>query len=297
MGRAKLGKGKLAELARPEVLNQILSRCDPIGRRVGHKRFRETWEKTSPVSTEIESLLEFWADRGIVSRQWQLPRCEACLGTFWETELKISRPIRCPGCGTRLRLPASIQLGYTLHQLVRHAIDQGIMTVALTGRFLRSLTSDGFLWLPSVKFEWNGKDGDLDLIACCDGHLVVAECKSLGEASPEAGVWDRVLDQFQVTIGAAEAVHADVVALAALAKSFPEEFQRKAEEMIGSSTRLLLIDGNDLEKGYRPLTVPGSTLMSRLRIDQLVPDSMPEPPPVQPSEPRFLRTPFYTFPF
>ncbi|HEY8504819.1 MAG TPA: hypothetical protein VIL46_09570 [Gemmataceae bacterium] len=181
--------------------------------------------------------------------------------------------------------------------LVRHAIEQGITTVAMTGRFLRSLTHDGFLWLPGVKYRWKGVEGDLDLIACCDGHLVVGECKSLETTPSDAGAWNQVLEQFRTTVELARAVRAEVVVLSALAEAFPDDFRANAQEMMDPSMRLLLLDRQDLEKGRRMVDVPGSTLKVPLRIDDLIPDPMPEVPWNRPPEPRVLRTPYYIFTF
>lgn len=136
-GRARLGGGKLKELAHPEWPPQFLATLDPVARRALLRLSRDRWSRTLPATTEAEALLEFWADRGVVTRQWQVGPCPACMGTYWEPRLDISRPVRCPGCDTRVRLPQRVPLGYSLHRLVAHAIRQGVAPVALTGRFLR----------------------------------------------------------------------------------------------------------------------------------------------------------------
>jgi hypothetical protein len=291
-GRARLGRGKLPELAQPQLPEGYLQQLDPVARRVLHLRSREHWCRVSPGTTETESLLEFWADRGIVTRQWRLGPCPACMGTFWEPRLDISRPVRCPGCGSRLRLPPQVSLGYSLHRLVGHAIRQGIIPVVLTGRFLKHLSHRGFFWLPGVKFAGNDKDGDVDVLACCDGHIAVGECKTLEGAVADAGVWGQILEQFRQTIEVGKACGAAFAVLAVMADGFPADFQARVEMLAGPFMKCLLLNRDDLEAGYRktPADGPGR---GRLTLGDLVVEPMPEAPRPRPAEPRQVITPLF----
>jgi hypothetical protein len=293
MGRARLARGKLPELAQPQLPKEYLGLLDPVSRRVLHRRSRDKWCRMSPATTETESLLEFWADRGVVSRRWKLGPCPACMGTFWEPRIDISRPVRCPGCGSRLRLPPQVSLGYSLHRLVGLAIQQGIVPVVLAGRFLRHLSNHGFFWLPGVKFKWNGGDGDLDLLACCDGYIAVGECKTLDGTKSDAGIWEEILEQFTRTIEVGRACGAAFAVLAVMADSFPDDFQARADLLAGPSMKCLLLNKQDLEAGYRQ-TGSDTSGIDRLTLDELVVDPMPEAAQVRSGEPRQVVTPAFT---
>jgi hypothetical protein len=292
--QARLGRGKLPELAQPQFPEGFASRLDPVSRRVLQQRSRERWSRLSPSTTEIESLVEFWADKGIVSRQWKLGRCPACMRIFWKLRLDITRPISCPGCGSRLRLPSQVPIGYSLHQLVGHAIQQGIVPVVLAGRFLRRLTSSGFFWMPGVKFKWGDKASDLDILACCDGHIVVGECKTLDGTPPETGIWEPILQQFARTIEVGKACRAAFAVLAVMAESFPPDFQGKADTLAGPSMKCLLLNKQDLEAGERRLVDTGDDLPRWLSLRDLIVEPMPENPRVRLQEPREIHTPVFS---
>ena len=291
--RARLGNGNLAELEPPNLPKQALDRLGPVARRIYTRRRRERGERTGPATTQVESLLEFWADKGIVSRQWRLGPCPACLGSFWEPRLDIARPVVCPGCGNRLRLRPQVPLGYSLHRLIGHAMKEGIAPVMLAGRFLKNLTTRGFLWMPGVKCRRKERDGDLDLIACCDGHIVVGECKTMEDTPVETGFWEKILGQFEATIELGRGCRASVVLLAVLAEAFPPDFQDKVDKLTGPSMRCLLLDRQDLTKGYRTITEIKPPLNRPMSIHDLVVDPMPEPTSCRSPEPREIRTPYF----
>jgi hypothetical protein len=296
-GKAKLGKGKLAELTQPELPATFLSRLHPISRRVFRRRCKERWIKMAPSRTDVEFLLEFWADQQVLSRQWRLGPCVVCMGSFWEPHLRISKPVSCPGCGSRLRLPPQVPIGYTLHRLVAHAIREGLIPVVLTGRFLKNLTGDGFFWMPGVKYRWNDKQGDLDIVACCDGHLVIGECKTLGDTPPDTGFWEEIFKQLCATIEVGKACKASFVVLAVLADGFPPDFQEKVDKVAGPSMRCLLLNKQDLAEGYRKQKGPEDTLEMFLRVDDLVIDPMPDTPRPRPTGARQIQTPAFSVNF
>jgi hypothetical protein len=290
-GKARLGKGKLAELAEPEIPKGLLDRLDPVAKRTFRRRRRRMWNRLSPSTTAVESLLEFWADHGIVSRQWHVGPCPACMGSFWEAGLDISKPVACPGCGSRLRLPPQVPMGYSLHRLIDHALREGIVPVVLAGRFLSNLTHRGFLWLPGVKYKWNEKDGDLDIFACCDGHIVVGECKSLGDTPADTGFWEVILEQFAETIKVGQACRASFAVLAVMAESYPPDFQQKVDQLTGANMRSLLLNKQDLEQGHRPMKEEGDKITRHLSLVDLIVDPMPETPMAQSAEPCEIQTP------
>jgi hypothetical protein len=293
-GSVRLDKGKLPELAQPQFPEVFTERLDPVSRRTLRRRSREAWARLSPSSTKVESLVEFWADKGILSRRWQLGPCPACMRTFWVPHINISRPVPCPGCGSRLRLPPQVPLGYSLHHLAAHAIQEGIVPVILAGRFLKELTRSGFFWMPGVKFKWGDKSGDLDILACCDGHVVVGECKTLDRTPSETGLWAKILEQFALTVEVGKACRAAFAVLAVMAESFPPDFQAEVDRLAGPSLHCLLLTKADLERGYHYITDPDDSPPSRLSLGNLVVESMPEKPRDRPAEPREVHTPLFS---
>jgi hypothetical protein len=293
-GKARLGKGRLAELAEPEVPREMLAHLDPVARRTFQRRRRRLWTRMSPSTPAVESLLEFWADRGVLSRQWQLGPCPACTQSFWEGQLDISKPVPCPGCGRRLRLPPRVPLGYSVHRLVSHAVREGIVPVVLVGRFLKNLTHRGFLWVPGVKYKWNDKDGDLDILACCDGHLVVGECKTLDGTPAGTGFWEVILEQFGQTLEVGKACKASFAVLAVLADSYPADFQRKVDALAGPAMRCLLLARQDLEQGHRLLKDEAVGHSRHLSLRDLIVDAMPEADRPRPEEAREVHNPVFS---
>jgi hypothetical protein len=146
-------------------------------------------------------------------------------------------------------LPAQVPLAFELNPLIRHAVLQGLRPVVLTGRFLEELTGDGFLWLPGMKYTWNSKEGDIDILACCDQILVMAECKDLVEAGTGAPTWEQVFTQFQDLVEVAQACGAELVVLAVRAAAFPSDWDARVASILGGQLRALLLTGADLERG------------------------------------------------
>jgi hypothetical protein len=182
-------------------------------------------------------------------------------------------------------------MGYSLHRLVGHAIWEGIIPIVLAGRFLSNLTHDGFLWLPGVKYKWNDKDGDLDILACCDGHIVVGECKNLGDTPPDTGLWEVVLEQFAETIKVGQACRASFAVLAVMAESYPPDFQHRVDQLTAPTMRGLVLTKQDLEQGHRQMKEEGDQITRRLSLGDLIVDPMPEPPRTPPDESGEIQTP------
>jgi len=149
----------------------------PIAKRTFWRRRREAWNKMSPSTTAVDPCLNSGprpTDRGPAVAARPVPR-------VYEVVLGDTPQHRQASVLSRMRDTASsapkVPMGYSLHRLVGHAIREGIVPVVLAGRFLKNMTHDGFFWLPGVKYEWDGENGDLDIVACCDGNIVVGECR------------------------------------------------------------------------------------------------------------------------
>jgi hypothetical protein len=177
-------------------------------------------------------------------------------------------------------------MGYSIHRLVGHAIRQGIVPVVLAGRFLKNMTHRGFLWVPGVKYKWNDEDGDLDILACCDGHIVVGECKTLDDTPPDASLWEKILEQFGATIKLGKACKASFAVLAVMADGYPAGFQQRVDDLARPSMRCLLLNKQDLEQGDRPLNAEAEGQSRNLSLRDLIIDPMPETVRPRPEESR-----------
>ena len=107
---------------------------------------------------------------------------------------------------------------------------------------------EGFIWLPTQKLKWQGNEAEIDVIACADRRLVLAECKDLENAGPSSPSWTDVWGQFEQLVEIAVACHADLVVLGVLAEQFPDDWQTRAKTLAGTRVRVLLLNRTDLQK-------------------------------------------------
>src|SRR5262249_26325456 len=189
-------------------------------------------------------------------------------------------------CGHRIGLPATVPIGYTLQRAVAHSVQEGIIPVAQTGRFLENMTNQGFFWLPGVKYKIGNQPGDLDLLACCDNYLVFCECKCLEKTPADAQVWDDVVDQFLETARIAKLCNGNLAVLASRTSAYPQPVMDRIKAELGSSIPYVLLDKNDLEKGYR--SVQEETLERHLAFYDLLPVPFPEKPRDRTGKPRTI---------
>ena len=173
----RLGDGDVSGENYAQQIEYMLQRETDRMKRVSRQRFTHNTWHAEPENMKLRSLLEFWADRSILTRQWRLGPCGHCRQQYFVPNLNIQKRIVCTHCGNRITLPGTVPVGYTLHRAVRHAISEGVIPVVKAGRFLRNMANNSFLWLPGVKYRTGTQRGDIDLLACCDGHLVFCECK------------------------------------------------------------------------------------------------------------------------
>lgn len=96
----------------------------------------------------------------------------------------------------------------------------------MLGRFLQLATSKAFQWVPGIKAHYNGANIDIDCVAICDEHLVLAECKSLEESGVNSKAWPEIAKQVLTLVHLAKILSADAVFVAALVDEYPENFLR-----------------------------------------------------------------------
>lgn len=270
----RLGSGDVAGETYEQRVEWMLTRETDRMKRVARRRFTHHARHAEPENLKLRSLLEFWADRSVLTRQWKLGPCGHCRQQYFVPSLNIQKRVVCTHCGHRITLPAMVPVGYTLHRAVRHAISEGIVPVVLTGRFVRNLSHGGFLWLPGVKYQIGTKAGDIDLLACCDGHLVFCECKQLDQTPPEAKVWDEVAEQFLETVDVAKRCRGSLAVLAAQVNEYPERVVQRIAAAVGTSVPYLLLTKAELEAGCRKVDDGGHTRW--LGLHDLLPVPFPE---------------------
>ena len=272
-GICKLGGGDLPiddYLGRVDKLN--LRRSERT-RRLVHRRFAEHASGEIPEQLTLGSYLEHWTDRSILVRSWRIGPCGRCGQSWFSQELSIQKPVICPNCGNRVLLSEKVPIGYSLSPPVQRSLNEGIVPIVLAGRFLRSLTSRGFFWLPGVKYIKDGQGGDADIVACCDGYLVFAECKTLVDTPSDAAVWTKVVDQFLELARVAIDCDGNLVVLAAQVETFPEDVVRRIEDSLKGRITYILLDASDLADGHR--TIEGGRWLS---MTDLLAEEFPESP-------------------
>ena len=254
--------------------------------RIGRRRFAQAARRHSPAGMRPAALLEHWADRAVLTREWKLGPCPNCDRTSFVPRLDIQRRVTCPACGNRLSLQETVPLGYSLHRTVRLALREGVVPVALTGRFLRNMTSMGFFWLPGVKYQADGRRGDIDLLACCDGYLVFCECKQLEGTPPGTKVWEDVVAQFLETAAVAKRCGAHLAVSAAHGTDYPPDVRDQIMTRLGGSIPHLLLTKEALEMGRREVQDGAHT--RPMGFGDLLPLSFPEQPRAATAEPRTI---------
>jgi len=136
------------------------------------------------------------------------------------------------------------------------------------------MAHSGFLWLPGVKYKVGDKVGDIDILACCDGHLVFCECKRLASAGPEDKVWNEIVSQFLETARVASLCGGSLAVLASQVSGYPQDVQGRIREGIGTKIPYLLLDRHDLETGFRDADPREPARF--LGLHDLIPEPFPE---------------------
>lgn len=272
--KCKLGNGDIADETYEQQVGWMLTQETDRMKRVASRRFMHYARYAEPENLKLRSFLEYWADRSILTRQWKLGPCGHCRRQYFVPSLNIQKRVVCTHCGHRITLPAQVPIGYTLHRAVEHAVREGIIPVVLTGRFLRNMSDSGFLWLPGVKYELGGTKGDIDVLACCDGHLVLCECKDLSRALEEKINWDEIVDQFLVLVDVAKRCQGSLAVLAAQVTEYPPRVAERIAAAVGTSIPYLLLTKSELEEGCRKVDDGGLT--RRVGLRDLLPTPFPE---------------------
>ncbi len=243
--KAKLGKTKRVPADASEIRNWY--KKTPIRGRLGEIRFQEHYNDFHPKPDKVLNVLDYWHKRKIVERVFCMPKCPFCRRQSWIQAIDLSSKINCTYCDRALSVGTSIKIGYRLNPTVSAAMDAGAIPVILTGQFLRNLTIRGFQWIPGFPIEGQ----DIDIVALCDGHLVMAECKDRQKAASKAKSWGEVQAQFERLIETARKCSVEAVFLASMSNRYPAKLRNLVKSASDRTMTVHLLTGADLETGYR----------------------------------------------
>lgn len=274
MGRGKFGKGALGDVHYLDGIQQMLRQESDRVKRIGIARFRRYARRQVPEEMTLQALLEHWAEKAVLARKWKVGPCPRCRRASTVGVINLRESPLCKHCGSRVPMSEWTKIAYALEPSVRHALSEGLAPVAMTGRFLRNMTSKGFFWLPGIKYERATSRGDIDVVACCDGVLVFGECKKHTSTPPDAASWTRTTDQFLNLASVAIECGASLVTLSALVDSFPGEVQHRIESELSGRISFLFLNKADLEKGRRA-SQPDKEWQT-IQLNDLLPSQFPE---------------------
>jgi hypothetical protein len=206
-------------------------------------------QDTERFTTQLHDL----ADKQIFLRGYRL-KCPVCDLDMWYAASEVDEHVICKGCRSVIQLPLEMNFTYRLNQLFSAGLNQGGATVLLTLSLLYQNSEHGMMWEVSYKARKNGRETDLDLIAMCDGMLVLAECKNdFDFNTPEK--LKEVMDQLQQNIVLAQALNANLFLFTTLCEGeIPSEIINMLADVERTHPNLAvrLVGREDLLKGCFP---------------------------------------------
>lgn len=197
---------------------------------------------------EFRNILNELALHGCLLRGYRL-RCPACNLDAWYPLGQLSETISCMGCLTVFQPPFNAQFSYRLNRLIEVGMEQGAIPVILTMMLLKGLSKRSFLHVPGIKAIREDTEVDLDILASCDGHLIVAECKQLEDGYGDETA-EKVATRFRKEYQVAREIGAEIVFLSMMTNEKHPTITQVIEELNageGPAVHLLLLD--DLERG------------------------------------------------
>jgi hypothetical protein len=199
-----------------ETVRDLLIAFDPRPRTLA-----DLVSDTRSESTRILAVLETLIDAGFVIRG-RSERCRNCGFEAFYSLRELDERLTCRACQQEFLLtvkrgPAEPRLAYQLDPLMERAMDQDLLPVLLTLRFLYSPegAAAGAFW-PGLEIVSEATDDaqDCDILLAQDGRVTVCECKQSAPGLTTA--------QAEKTLALARALNADTV-FAALEGEFSNE--------------------------------------------------------------------------
>ena len=115
-GVCRIGRGQVDGESYIQRIEPMLRHESARMARIAKLRFLEHARRITPENLKPQILLEHWADRKVLTRQWQIGPCGQCNQTYFVSSLNIQRPVICTNCGHRISLPSKVAIGYTLQR-------------------------------------------------------------------------------------------------------------------------------------------------------------------------------------
>lgn len=177
-------------------------------------------------------------------------RCPVCNLEKWYPLEQISETISCAGCLSTFQPPLNARFHYRLNRLIEVGMEQGSVPVILTMMLLQKLCERSFLHVPGIKAMRGDVKTDIDILASCDGHLLVAECKQLKSGYGDETA-EEIVDQFRREYQAAHEIGAEMIFLSMMTNEEHPTVSQEIEDLNaseGPTVYMLLLD--DLERGH-----------------------------------------------
>ena len=177
-------------------------------------------------------------------------QCPACDLRRWYPIHDVVETMNCAGCLTRLQPPIEAPFHYKLNELVVRGVEQGVIPVLMTILVLSALGDESFLFLPGVEVEKDDRQVDIDLLAACNGNLILAECKDLREGcGPEA--IKEIIEQFSATVQVALEMGAKIAFLSTLLDALPQALEQGLSHLRSQykDIAIYVMLKSDLEQG------------------------------------------------
>ena len=199
---------------------------------------------------KMESLVADLALKGILLRGYQL-QCPACDLRHWYGLAEMEETISCAGCLTRLQPPIGAPFCYRLNELFVRGIKQGSIPLLLAILILSNLGHESYLFVPGVKVTKEDKTVDLDILAACNGHLIVVESKDLKQGLTKDTATE-LIEQLPDIAAIAQDIGARVVILSTLLEEPSKELDEVIARLVQQYPDLAFRQAlrADLERGY-----------------------------------------------
>ncbi|MCU0498523.1 MAG: hypothetical protein MUF87_14325 [Anaerolineae bacterium] len=134
--------------------------------------------------------------------------CPACDLETWYALDQVRESIVCVGCRAPFPLPLEVDFVFRLNQLFLAGLNEGASSVLLT--LDRLAPEEALLCL---NLSRGGHVDEIDVIAWCDGRVIIAECKDHWQGD--------ILPQLTRVHALSEQLGADQFVFATLAESIP----------------------------------------------------------------------------
>jgi len=126
---------------------------------------------------QFQEWIQFFASKQILLRGYNL-LCPVCGLSSWYELARINEHMICEGCRAHFQIPIYIDFAYRLNRLFVDRQNQGAIAVLLTLLLLYETASHGLIWQADINLTKNMETTEIDIIAMCDGYLVLTECKN-----------------------------------------------------------------------------------------------------------------------